>query len=70
MGFEVPEHVRPIRDRVRRFVETRVQPAETLLDDRNDEEAPRAFDRGLRTALGGGVEGMGWRSGCARSHAR
>ncbi len=61
MGFEVPEHVRPIRDRVRRFVETRVRPAETLLDDRNDEEAQRAFDlyvraresaRGLRLHAG------------------
>ncbi len=46
MGFEVPEQVRPIRDRVRRFVETRVQPAEAILHDRHDEEA-HAVLRGL-----------------------
>ncbi len=46
MSFEVPEQVRPIRDRVRRFVETRVQPAEAILDDRHDEEA-HAVLRGL-----------------------
>ena len=39
MGFEVPEHVRPIRERVRRFVETRVQPVEAILDERHDEKA-------------------------------
>jgi acyl-CoA dehydrogenase len=46
MGFEVPEHVRPIRDRVRHFVETRVQPVEAILDERHD-DAARTVMRGL-----------------------
>jgi alkylation response protein AidB-like acyl-CoA dehydrogenase len=46
MGFEVPEHVRPIRDRVRHFVETRVQPVEAILDERHDKQA-RTVMRGL-----------------------
>ncbi len=33
MSFEVPEHVRPIRERVRRFIEERIVPVESLLDD-------------------------------------
>src|SRR5262250_868162 len=45
MSFEVPEHVRPVREKVKRFVETRVQPLEPVLD-RGDEEA-RAALRGL-----------------------
>jgi hypothetical protein len=30
--FTIPEHVRPLRDRVLRFVEDRVQPREAELD--------------------------------------
>ncbi len=36
MSFEVPEHVRPIRERVRRFVEERVQASEPVLDAGGD----------------------------------
>ncbi len=39
MSFEVPEHVRPIRARVRRFVEERVYPVEQVLDDRDSDQA-------------------------------
>jgi alkylation response protein AidB-like acyl-CoA dehydrogenase len=37
MSFQVPEHVRPIRERVKRFIEERVYPVEGLLDERSDE---------------------------------
>jgi alkylation response protein AidB-like acyl-CoA dehydrogenase len=45
MSFTAPEHVRPIRAAVRRFVEERVYPAEPVLD-RGDAEA-HATMRGL-----------------------
>jgi alkylation response protein AidB-like acyl-CoA dehydrogenase len=37
MSFEVPEHVRPLRDRVKDFVEQRVYPVEPLLDEGGDD---------------------------------
>jgi alkylation response protein AidB-like acyl-CoA dehydrogenase len=40
VSFDVPEHVRPIREKVRRFVEERVYPAEAVLD-RGDDESVR-----------------------------
>lgn len=43
MSFEVPEHVRPIREKVRRFIEERVYPRETLLFDGPEEEARAAM---------------------------
>ena len=46
MSFEIPEHVRPIRDEVRRFVEERIQPVESLLDERGRDEAGETL-RGL-----------------------
>src|SRR5262245_8095213 len=36
MSFDVPEHVRPIRARVQRFIEERVYPAEAALDVGDD----------------------------------
>ena len=46
MSFEVPEHVRPIRERVRRFIEDEVYPAEGVLDERGSESAGETM-RGL-----------------------
>ena len=46
MSFEVPEHVRPIRERVRQFIETEVYPVESLLDERGSEASGKAM-RGL-----------------------
>ena len=46
MSFEVPEHVRPIRERVRRFIEDEVYPAEGVLDERGSESAAETM-RGL-----------------------
>jgi alkylation response protein AidB-like acyl-CoA dehydrogenase len=45
MAFDVPEHVRPLRARVQRFVEEHVYPAEHVLDRGGDEA--RAALRGL-----------------------
>lgn len=37
MSFEVPEHVRPLRARVRQFIEERIYPLESQLDAHGDE---------------------------------
>ena len=41
MSFEVPEHVRPIRERVQRFIEERIYPVEHMLDERGDARRAR-----------------------------
>jgi alkylation response protein AidB-like acyl-CoA dehydrogenase len=43
--FDVPEHVRPIRERVRRFIEERIYPVEHVLD--GDAERAGSTLRGL-----------------------
>ena len=45
MSFEIPEHVRPIRDRVLRFVEQQVYPAEAQIENGHAEEARAAMRR-------------------------
>jgi acyl-CoA dehydrogenase len=59
MSFEVPEHVRPIRERVRRFVEERVYPVETLLDERADAEAQATMRRLMAEAKAEGLWALG-----------
>ena len=44
MSFDVPEHVRPIRARVRAFIEERVYPVEHVLD-RGDAESRSTMQR-------------------------
>ncbi|MGH9823077.1 MAG: acyl-CoA dehydrogenase family protein [Blastocatellia bacterium] len=46
MSFEVPEQIRPIRARVKKFIEERIYPVESVLDERSDPEA-QAVMRGL-----------------------
>lgn len=58
MSFEVPEHVRPIRARVQRFVEEQVYPAEPVLD-RGDDEAHRAMARLMAAAKAEGLWALG-----------
>lgn len=58
MGFEVPAHVRPIRDRVRRFVEDAVYPAEAVLD-RGDADAHREMARLMAAAKAAGLWALG-----------
>ena len=59
MSFEVPEHVRPIRERVRRFIQERIDPVESLLDDRNDPEARAALRRLMQEAKQEGLWALG-----------
>jgi alkylation response protein AidB-like acyl-CoA dehydrogenase len=49
MSFEVPEHVRPIREKVRGFIEEQVYPQEALLEGGPEDEA-RAAMRALQDA--------------------
>ncbi len=59
MSFEVPEHVRPIRERVRRFIEERIVPVESLLDDRSDDEAGATLRRLMQEAKQEGLWALG-----------
>ncbi len=58
MSFEVPEHVRPIRARVRRFIEEKVYPAEAVLD-RGDDQALAAMRRLMDAAKSEGLWALG-----------
>jgi len=59
MSFEVPEHIRPLRDRVRRFIEDRVYPVESELDDRHDSGAVDIMRRLMREAKEAGLWALG-----------
>jgi acyl-CoA dehydrogenase len=58
MSFEVPEHVRPIRQRVRRFIEERIYPVESVLD-RGDGEARTTMRRLMDEAKREGLWALG-----------
>jgi alkylation response protein AidB-like acyl-CoA dehydrogenase len=58
MGFDVPSHVRPIREKVRRFVEERIYPAEAVLD-RGDAEAHATMRRLMGEAKAAGLWALG-----------
>jgi len=58
MSFEVPPHVRPIREKVRRFVEDRIYPAEPVLD-RGDDEAHATMARLMAEAKAAGLWALG-----------
>lgn len=63
LSLQIPDHVRPIRDKVLKFVEERIYPVESVLEDHTSDEAPgilqglmqQAKDEGL-WALGHPVE--------------
>ncbi len=59
MGFEVPEHVRPIRERVRQFVEERIYPVEALLDERDDPQAGATLRQLMDEAKAAGLWALG-----------
>jgi alkylation response protein AidB-like acyl-CoA dehydrogenase len=59
MSFDVPEHVRPIRARVRAFVEERVYPVEAVLDDAYSEESRLTMQRLMREAKDAGLWALG-----------
>lgn len=59
MSFAVPEHVQPIRARVRAFVEERVYPVEPLLDDAHSDEARVTMQRLMGEAKDAGLWALG-----------
>ena len=59
MSFEVPEHVRPIRERVRRFIDERIDPVESILDDRSNPEAGDTLRRLMQEAKREGLWALG-----------
>jgi alkylation response protein AidB-like acyl-CoA dehydrogenase len=58
MSFAVPPHVRPVRERVRRFVEERVYPVEHVLD-RGDDDARATMARLMDAAKAEGLWALG-----------
>ena len=59
MSFEVPEHVRPVRDRVRRFIEERIYPVEAQLDERGDAQGRVLLRRLMDEAKAAGLWALG-----------
>jgi len=59
MSFEVPEGVRPIRTRVRGFIEERVYPVEDILDDRYSDESQHTMRRLMDEAKSAGLWALG-----------
>src|SRR5262245_42283479 len=59
MTFEVPEHVRPIRQRVRQFIEEKIYPVESVLDRRRDPEAGAVLRRLMGEAKAAGLWALG-----------
>src|SRR5262249_8050536 len=59
MSFEVPDHIRPIRTRVRKFIEERIYPVESVLDERNDQEAQALMQHLMNEAKAEGLWALG-----------
>ena len=59
MSFEVPEHVRPIRQKVRAFIEERIYPVEHILEERADEESRQTLRRLMQEAKDAGLWALG-----------
>jgi alkylation response protein AidB-like acyl-CoA dehydrogenase len=59
MTFAVPEHVRPVRERVRRFIEERIYPVEAVLDERHDGKAEATMRKLMREAKEAGLWALG-----------
>src|SRR5215470_9647866 len=59
MSFEVPEHVRPVRERVRQFIEERIYPVEAQLEVRGDPQAGVVMRRLMDDAKAAGLWALG-----------
>jgi acyl-CoA dehydrogenase len=59
MSFEVPERVREVRERVRRFVEERCYPVERMLEDRSDARGRAVLRRLMKAAKEEGLWALG-----------
>lgn len=59
LSLQIPDHVRPIRDKVLKFVEERVYPVESALEDRNSDEAPGILQDLMQQAKEEGLWALG-----------
>ncbi len=59
MSFVVPEHIRPLRAKVQRFIEERIYPVEHLLDERGEDDARATMLRLMQTAKAEGLWALG-----------
>jgi acyl-CoA dehydrogenase len=59
MSFEIPERVRPIRERVQRFIEDRIYPVEHILEERSDDESRAALRELMQAAKSDGLWALG-----------
>ena len=59
MSFQVPERVQEIRGRVLEFVESRVYPAEPLMEERGSEESDRVLRGLMQEAKEAGLWALG-----------
>ncbi|MEE2673006.1 MAG: acyl-CoA dehydrogenase family protein [Myxococcota bacterium] len=59
MSFEVPEHVQPIRERVRQFIEAEVYPVESALEERGSEASSDAISGLMAKAKEQGLWALG-----------
>jgi acyl-CoA dehydrogenase len=59
MSFEVPEHVREVRDRVARFVEERCYPVEHLVEERGGEQGREVMRDLMKAAKEEGLWALG-----------
>ena len=59
MSFEVPEGVRPIRERVKQFIEERIYPVEHVLEERGEEESGATMRRLMNEAKAAGLWALG-----------
>jgi acyl-CoA dehydrogenase len=59
MSFEVPPHVRPIRERVRAFIEEKIYPLEAQIEDRRDPAAGVLMRRLMNEAKAAGLWALG-----------
>ena len=59
MSFEVPEHVLPIRERVRRFIEEEIYPVENDFETRGSEQSQETLRRLMASAKEAGLWALG-----------
>ncbi len=59
MSFQIPEHVRPIRDAVLSFIEEEVYPVEKLLEERGTDESRQVMSGLMQEAKQRGLWALG-----------
>ena len=59
MSFEIPEHVREIRQRVKTFIEEKIYPVESVFEKRGSEEADAALGELMSQAKEAGLWALG-----------